>query len=84
MLKIPWRLQANGQESPVYSSEQLKLFEAVLNDALEDLRAAKNPPVAQEEEEQTKRQLASVIFRAAAAGERDYLWLKTKALQSLS
>jgi len=79
----PWRLPADDRQGPIYSSNQLRLFEVVLNDAFRDLRAMNNPLASPECEDQTKRRLTAAIFRAAAAGESDFLWLKTKALQAM-
>jgi hypothetical protein len=70
-------------ENPIYGTEDLDHFQAILHDALAELRSCDSPLVAPEQESVTRIRIAAAIFKCADDGERDAFRLRRRAIASL-
>ena len=66
----------------VYDTEDLSLFQKILNDIIGDRESLGSLSVS--DQEYLRTQLAVAIFKSAEAGERDYSRLKRSAIEAVS
>jgi hypothetical protein len=75
-------LQYHAGSIPAYDAADLRLFQKVLGDIMEDCESAGSLSIS--EREYLKKRLAMAIFRSADTGERDYARLRQSAIAAVS
>ena len=74
-------LHIDASDFPVYDTEDLNLFQSILDDILKE-RASNY--LSAGEREYLRAQLAVAIFKSAGTGERNYARLKQSAIDAVS
>jgi hypothetical protein len=75
-------LHVDASNFPVYNSEDLDLFQSILNNIVEEHETVGS--LSTSDKEYLKAQLAVAIFKSAESGDRDYERLKQSAIEAVS
>jgi len=75
-------LHVDASNFPVYNSEDLDLFQSILNNIVDEHESVGS--LSTSDKEYLKARLAVAIFKSAESGDRDYERLKQRAIEAVS